>query len=169
MKRRSSAVGKPAKPRGPKRSTPKRGNAPKAVRDQETQLARLTRERDDALEQLSAASDVARKQSEPQFLCYFHGTNPPLLVDRYKTDTQYPTRQRGSYTGPLSAPFALAVDVKPTTGPLFFDPGQFCCADGCLSQMPQNRDSAKEAVRSLCEEAISTLKGRVGVSFLVCV
>ena len=54
MKRRSSAVGKPAKPRGPKRSTPKRGNAPKAVRDQETQLARLTRERDDALEQLSA-------------------------------------------------------------------------------------------------------------------
>jgi GAF domain-containing protein len=58
MKRRSSAVGKLAKPRGPKRSTPKRGNAPKAVRDQETQLARLTRERDDALEQLSAASDV---------------------------------------------------------------------------------------------------------------
>jgi class 3 adenylate cyclase/putative methionine-R-sulfoxide reductase with GAF domain len=60
MKRRSSAVGKPAKPRGPKRSTPKRGNAPKAVRDQETQLARLTRERDDALEQLSAASDVLK-------------------------------------------------------------------------------------------------------------
>ena len=60
MKRRSSAVGKPAKPRGPKRSTPKRGNAPKAVRDQETQLARLTRQRDHALEQLSAASDVLK-------------------------------------------------------------------------------------------------------------
>src|SRR6516225_7473028 len=60
MKRRSSAVGKPAKPRGPKRSTPKRGNAPRAERDQETQLARLTRERDDALEQLSAASDVLK-------------------------------------------------------------------------------------------------------------
>lgn len=65
MKRRSSAWVKPAKPRGPKRSTSKRGNAPKAVRTcgasiggQETAVARLTRERNEALEQLSAATRV---------------------------------------------------------------------------------------------------------------
>jgi class 3 adenylate cyclase/putative methionine-R-sulfoxide reductase with GAF domain len=62
MKRRSSAGRKPAGPQGPKRSTPKHRNAPKAIRNrgvsiasQEAVVARLTRERDEALEQLAAA------------------------------------------------------------------------------------------------------------------
>jgi len=65
MKRRSSAGGKPAKPRGPKRSTPKRRNAPKTTRDrgvsvagQETVVARLTRERDEALLRETANSEI---------------------------------------------------------------------------------------------------------------
>src|SRR6516165_2957343 len=64
MKRRSSAGGKPAKPRGPKRSTPKRRNAPKATRNrgvavagQETVVARLTHERDEALLRETANSE----------------------------------------------------------------------------------------------------------------
>src|SRR5262245_18528600 len=65
MKRRSSAGGKPAKPRGPKRSTPKRRNAPKANRGvsiagQETVVARLTRERDEALLRETANSEILR-------------------------------------------------------------------------------------------------------------
>jgi hypothetical protein len=65
MKRRSSAGGKPAKPRGPKRSTPKRRNAPKATRNhrvsvagQETVVARLTGERDEALLRETANSEI---------------------------------------------------------------------------------------------------------------
>ena len=66
MKRRSSAGGKPAKPRVPKRSTPKRGDAPKAARNrgasigQETVVARLTHERDEALLRETANSEILR-------------------------------------------------------------------------------------------------------------
>src|SRR6516165_5784917 len=67
MKRRSSAGGKPAKPRGPKRSAPKHRNAPKAKRNrgasisgQETLVARLTRERDEALLRETANSEILR-------------------------------------------------------------------------------------------------------------
>jgi GAF domain-containing protein len=67
MKRRSSAGGKPAKPRVPKRPTPKGGNAPKAERNrgasivgQETVVARLTRERDEALLRETANSEILR-------------------------------------------------------------------------------------------------------------
>jgi GAF domain-containing protein len=67
MKRRSSAGGKPAKPQVPKRSTPKRGNALKATRDrgvsvagQETVVARLTYERDQALLRETANSEILR-------------------------------------------------------------------------------------------------------------
>jgi hypothetical protein len=67
MKRRSSAGGKPAKPRDPKRSTPTRRNAPKATRDrgvsiagQETVVARLTHERDEALLRETANSEILR-------------------------------------------------------------------------------------------------------------
>jgi class 3 adenylate cyclase len=66
MKRRSSAGGKtPAKPRVPKRSTRKRRNALKATRDRgvsiagrETVVARLTRERDEALLRETANSEI---------------------------------------------------------------------------------------------------------------
>ena len=66
MKRRSSAGGKPAKPQVPKRSTPKRGDAPKAARNrgasigQETVVARLTHERDEALLRETANSEILR-------------------------------------------------------------------------------------------------------------
>ena len=67
MKRRSSAGGKPGKPRGPRRSTPKRRNAPKATRNrsvsiagQKTVVARLTRERDEALLRETANSEILR-------------------------------------------------------------------------------------------------------------
>jgi GAF domain-containing protein len=67
MRRRSSAGGQSSKPRRRKRSTPKRRNAPKALRNpgvsiagQETVVARLTRERDEALEQQTATSEVLR-------------------------------------------------------------------------------------------------------------
>jgi GAF domain-containing protein len=61
------AGGKPAKPRVPKRSTPKGGIAPKAARNrgvslagQETVVARLTRERDEALLRETANSEILR-------------------------------------------------------------------------------------------------------------
>jgi class 3 adenylate cyclase len=67
MKRRSSAGGKPAKPRVPKRSTPKRDKASRAARNrgasiagQETVVARLTHERDEAFEQQTATSEILK-------------------------------------------------------------------------------------------------------------
>ena len=66
MRRRSKAGGEPAKSQRHKAVTPKRRSAPESV-GQETELARRTRERDEALEQLSealkqqtAASEVLR-------------------------------------------------------------------------------------------------------------
>ena len=65
VKRRSRAGGKPTQRR--KTEAPKRGNAPKAARsrtpsiaDLQEQLERRTRERDEALEQQTATSDVLR-------------------------------------------------------------------------------------------------------------
>src|SRR3984885_6272823 len=65
MRRRSKAGGEPAKTRRPKASAPKRRNVPKAKHPrsslatrQETKVAQLARERDEASEQLSAASEI---------------------------------------------------------------------------------------------------------------
>jgi GAF domain-containing protein len=67
MKRRSSAGSEPVKSRRRKGARPKRTNAPKAVRNrgvsvpsQETEVARLTRELDEALEQQVATSEVLK-------------------------------------------------------------------------------------------------------------
>ena len=71
MRRRSRAGGELVKTRRRKTATPKRRNAPKAVRgrgpsaaSQETEVARLTRERDEALEQLSEAVEQQTATSE---------------------------------------------------------------------------------------------------------
>ncbi len=67
MRRRSRAGGKPVKTRRRKTAALKRRNAPKAVHNrsvsvpsQETQVARLTRERDEALERETATSEVLK-------------------------------------------------------------------------------------------------------------
>ena len=67
MSRRSRAGGKPAKSQRRKTTTPKRRNAPKAMRNrgvsiagQETVVARLTRERDEALLRETANSEILR-------------------------------------------------------------------------------------------------------------
>jgi two-component system, NtrC family, sensor kinase len=65
MRRRSKAGGEPVKARSRKTATLKRRTAPKAVRSSsdathETEIARVIRERDEALEQQTAISDVLR-------------------------------------------------------------------------------------------------------------
>ena len=67
MRRRSRAGGEPVKTRRHKTAARKRGNAPKAVRgrssssvSQETKVALLTRERDEALEQQKATAEILR-------------------------------------------------------------------------------------------------------------
>ena len=67
MRRRSGAGGEPIKTRRRKAMTLKRGNAPKTVRrrsssaaGQETKVARLARERDEALEQQTATAEILR-------------------------------------------------------------------------------------------------------------
>ena len=64
MRRRSRTSGEPVKARRRKTATPKRRNAPKAVRrrassttSQETKVVRLIRERDEALERQAATAD----------------------------------------------------------------------------------------------------------------
>ena len=63
MRRRSGAGGEPVKARRPKAMTLKGGNTPKDVRRRnssdathETEIARVIRERDEALEQRTATS-----------------------------------------------------------------------------------------------------------------
>ena len=63
MRRRSKTGGEPVKTRRRKTVTPKRRDAPKAVRrssasGQEAEVARLTRERNEAVEQQTATSEV---------------------------------------------------------------------------------------------------------------
>jgi two-component system NtrC family sensor kinase len=67
MRRRSKASSEPAKTRRRKTVTLKRGNAPKAVRrrrssaaGQETKIARLTRELNEAVEQQTATAEILR-------------------------------------------------------------------------------------------------------------
>ena len=67
MRRRTGAGGKPIKTRRRSTAPPKRSNAPKVggrhttfSTDANTKIALLTRERDEALEQLSAASEVLK-------------------------------------------------------------------------------------------------------------
>jgi hypothetical protein len=67
MRRRSRAGGKSAKSQRRKTTTPERSNASKTVRNrgvsvpsQETEVARLTRELDEALEQQVATSEVLK-------------------------------------------------------------------------------------------------------------
>jgi chromatin segregation and condensation protein Rec8/ScpA/Scc1 (kleisin family) len=62
MRERSGAGGKPVKTRRRKAVTLKRSNAPKAVRRRahQTEIARVIRERDEALEQQTAISDILR-------------------------------------------------------------------------------------------------------------
>ena len=71
MRRRSRASGQPAKARRRKMVTPKRRNAPKAklarsplASGWETKVAQFTRERDEALEQLSEALEQQTATSE---------------------------------------------------------------------------------------------------------
>src|SRR5690349_19699744 len=58
MKRRSRAGGQPDKPRRPKRSTPKRRNV--SIAGQDTVVAQLTHERDEALLRETANSEILR-------------------------------------------------------------------------------------------------------------
>ena len=70
MRRRSRVGGEPVKTRRRKTVTPKRRNAPKVARhhspsaSQETEVARLTRERDEAFERLSEAVEQQTATSE---------------------------------------------------------------------------------------------------------
>jgi class 3 adenylate cyclase/putative methionine-R-sulfoxide reductase with GAF domain len=70
MRRRFSTGSQPVKARHRKRSTPKRRNAPKAMRTrasgQETAVARLTHERDEALERETATSEILNIISSSQ-------------------------------------------------------------------------------------------------------
>src|SRR5262249_3850711 len=117
MRRRSSAGGQSRKPRRRKRSTPKCRNAPKALRipgvsiaGQETVVARLPRERDEALEQQTATSERlrARSRSQGQLQPVFEA----LLANAVRLcDAKFGVLYR--YDGHLFHPEALAGVPQP--------------------------------------------------------
>src|SRR6516164_3703492 len=134
MRRRSRAGGERAKSQRHKAVTPKRRSAPESV-GQETELARRTRERDEALEQLSAASEVLRVISsspgdlKPVFdtilenatrICgadfgnlYLHEENGFRLVAQHNTPVAFATsRSRELYRPPANAPSSRLVRTK---------------------------------------------------------
>ena len=86
MKRRSRAGGEPIKGRRRKTPEPKRRNAPKDVArsksssaGEETEVARLTRELNEALEQQTATSEVLASSARPTaILSQFSG----MLAER---------------------------------------------------------------------------------------
>src|SRR5262249_7394409 len=140
MKRRSSRGGKPVKPRPRKAATRKHPNAPKPVHSsaggQEAEVARFKRERDEALEQLSAASEIINVISsspgelKPVFEAILE--NAVRICEarfgtlyRYDNETFFPAalfgmsptyaefvRQRGSFQPPAGTPFERLLQIK---------------------------------------------------------
>jgi hypothetical protein len=116
MKRRSRAGGEPAKARRRKTATLKRRNVPKAVRSRDfsttslkAKVARLARERDEALEQQKATSEVLRVVS----------SSPGQLELVFQAMLEHATRICGAqfgilfrYEGGLFYP-AASLDVPP--------------------------------------------------------
>jgi class 3 adenylate cyclase len=159
MKRRSSAGGKPAKPRIPKRPTPKGGNAPKAERNrgasiigQETVVARLTHERDEALLRETANSEILRLISKsPDDLELVFRTileNATRICNanfgtlyRFDGENIYPVAQ-------FNTPAAL-LEAQTRRGPFPPIPGTAFDQSMRTKQVIHIADSAAEPIRGL--------------------
>src|SRR6516164_8807985 len=134
MRRRSRAGSERAKSQRHKAVTPKPRSAPESV-GQETELARRTRERDEALKQLSAASEVLRVISssqgdlKPVFdtilenatrICgadfgnlYLHEKNAFRLVAQHNTPVAFATsRSRELYRPHANAPTGRLIRTR---------------------------------------------------------
>ncbi|MGB6767966.1 MAG: hypothetical protein WBE50_07715 [Methyloceanibacter sp.] len=142
MRRRSSAGGETAKTRRSKTVTLKRRNAPKAVRahsssatGQETEVAELRRERDEALEQLSEALE---QQTATSNVLRVISSSPGELEPVFKAMLENATRVCGAsfgvlfrYEGGLFHP-AASLDVPPAFADFLGREGSFAPKPGQL-------------------------------------
>ena len=117
MKRRSGAGGKL---QGRKRSTPKRRNAPKATRNrgvsiasQETVIARLTHERDEALLRETANSEILSAMPSPfsfRFSCVRLGPRPCLSSFLWNRTATITFCKKGR-----ASPIVMRISWEPTS------------------------------------------------------
>jgi GAF domain len=147
MKRRSRAGGKPAKPRRRKTVTLKRLNAPKAVlhrsslaADHESEVARLTRELQEAREQQTATTDILAviSSSQAQLKPVFE-----TIVDRTTRICEATFACLGLFEGKalrFAAISGASADAE------FFHPDRLHQPDGCPYVVPLAR--AKRTVQA---------------------
>jgi GAF domain-containing protein len=149
MRRRSRAGGEPVKTRRRKTATLKRRNAPKAVRgrgpsaaDKETKVALFKRGRDEALEQLSAASEVLKVISSSP------GDLKPVFEAILENATRICDAKFGilcSYDGNLFK-YAAARNAPPTFLDYLLQRGSFLPRPGtALDRLLKTRDVVHHA------------------------